>query len=187
MDLSLFPNAIAMTVDEFKSWSHEVVDELGRSSGMKRLVDKATAPIWSWAQRNSLHPLHFGIACCALEMAAASAPRFDAERVGVVYRSSPRQTDVLLVNGWVTKKLRPALRRLYEEIPDPKWVVAMGECAISGGPWYDSYNVVQGVDTFIPVDIYIPGCPSRPEAMIDGFLKLQEKIKVEQQGTFLDD
>ena len=91
------------------------------------------------------------------------------------------------MNGWVTKKLRPALRRLYEEIPDPKWVVAMGECAISGGPWYDSYNVVQGVDTFIPVDIYIPGCPSRPEAMIDGFLKLQEKIKVEQQGTFLDD
>ena len=94
-----------------------------------------------------------------------------------MFRSSPRQCDVLLVNGWVTNKLRPALRRLYEEMPEPKWVVAMGECAISGGPWYDSYNVVQGVDTFIPVDVYIPGCPPRPEAMIDGFLKLHQKIK----------
>lgn len=186
MDLSLYPNAIAMSAKEFMDWSSGVIDDIARASGAKRAVDKVTAPIWSWAQRNSLHSLHFGIACCALEMAAASAPRFDAERLGMIYRSSPRQTDVLLVNGWVTNKLRPALRRLYEQMPEPKWVVAMGECAISGGPWYDSYNVVQGVDTFIPVDIYIPGCPPRPEAMIDGFLKLQQKIKIQQQGTFMD-
>jgi NADH-quinone oxidoreductase subunit B len=120
-------------------------------------------------------------------MAAASAPRFDAERLGMIYRSSPRQTDVLLVNGWVTAKLRPDLRRLYEQMAEPRWVVAMGECAISGGPWYDSYNTIQGVDTFIPVDIYIPGCPPRPEAMIDGFMKLHKKIHKEMKGTFLED
>jgi NADH-quinone oxidoreductase subunit B len=119
-------------------------------------------------------------------MAAASACRWDAERLGLIYRSSPRQCDVLLANGWISQKLRPSLRRLYEQMPEPKWVVAMGECAISGGPWYDAYNVVQGLDTFIPVDIYIPGCPPRPEAMIDGFLKLNRKITAEQKGSFLD-
>jgi NADH-quinone oxidoreductase subunit B len=176
-----------MSAKEFMRWSSGVFDEIMRSSGVKRAVDKVTVPIWSWALRNSLFPLHFGVACCALEMAAASAARFDAERFGIVYRSSPRQCDVLLVNGWVTTKLRPDLRRLYEQMPEPKWVVAMGECAISGGPWYDSYNVVQGVDTFIPVDIYIPGCPPRPEAMLDGFMLLQEKIRTETKGMFLED
>jgi len=187
LDLRLAPNAIAMSAKEFMEWSSEVFDEIMRASGVKRGVDKITRPIWSWALRNSLFPLHFGIACCALEMAAASAPRWDAERFGFVFRSSPRQCDVLLVNGWITAKLRPDLRRLYEQMPEPKWVVAMGECAISGGPWYDSYNVVQGVDTFIPVDIYIPGCPPRPEAMLDGFLKLQDRIRHSTKGTFLED
>lgn len=187
MDLSLAPNAIAMSAKEFMEWSSGVIDEVLRASGIKKAVDKITVPIWSWALRNSIFPLHFGIACCALEMAAASAARFDAERFGIVYRSSPRQCDVLLVNGWVTTKLRPDLRRLYEQMPEPKWVVAMGECAISGGPWYDSYNVVQGVDTFIPVDIYIPGCPPRPEAMLDGFMMLQDKIRAGAKGSFLED
>ncbi len=185
MDLSLYPNAIAMNKEEFMEWSNNALDEIIRASGTKRMMDKMTAPMWSWAQRNSLHPLHFGIACCALEMAAASACRYDAERLGVIYRSTPRQSDVLLVNGWITNNLRPDLRRLYEQMAEPKWVVAMGECAISGGPWYDSYNTIQGLDTFIPVDVYIPGCPPRPEAMIDGFLKLQQKIRIQQQGTLL--
>jgi NADH-quinone oxidoreductase subunit B len=176
-----------MSAKEFMEWSSGVIDEVLRASGIKKAVDKITVPIWSWALRNSIFPLHFGIACCALEMAAASAARFDAERFGIVYRSSPRQCDVLLVNGWVTTKLRPDLRRLYEQMPEPKWVVAMGECAISGGPWYDSYNVVQGVDTFIPVDIYIPGCPPRPEAMLDGFMMLQDKIRAGAKGSFLED
>jgi NADH-quinone oxidoreductase B subunit len=187
MDLRLAPHAVAMSSAEFLSWSGEVMDQLMRYSGVKKAVDKLTAPIWSWAIRNATVPLHFGIACCALEMAAASGPRFDAERLGMIYRSSPRQCEVLLVNGWITAKLRPDLRRLYEQMAEPRWVVAMGECAISGGPWYDSHNTVQGVDTFIPVDVYIPGCPPRPEAMIDGFMKLHIKITKEMKGTFLND
>jgi NADH-quinone oxidoreductase B subunit len=186
MDLSLSPHAIAMTAKEFQEMTKDMVMGMGRSPMLKKPLDGLTAPIWSWAQRNAIYPLHFGIACCALEMAAASACRWDAERLGLIYRSSPRQCDVLLANGWISQKLRPSLRRLYEQMPEPKWVVAMGECAISGGPWYDAYNVVQGLDTFIPVDIYIPGCPPRPEAMIDGFLKLNRKITAEQKGSFLD-
>jgi len=115
-------------------------------------------------------------------MAVASAPRFDAQRFGIIYRSTPRQCDVLLVNGPISKKLKPALRRLYDQMPGPKWVIAMGECAISGGPFYSSYSVVPGVDQFIPVDIYIPGCPARPEALIDGFIKLQRIIKESKKG-----
>lgn len=187
MDLSLAPNAIAMSVREFVKWSSELFDDIMRATGVKRAVDKITEPIWNWSLRNSIFPLHFGIACCALEMAASSAPRWDAERFGIVYRSSPRQCDVLLVNGWVTTKLRPDLRRLYEQMPEPKWVIAMGECAISGGPWYDSHTVVQGVDKFIPVDIYVPGCPPRPEALLDAFLKLQDKIRASTKGRFLED
>ncbi len=120
--------------------------------------------------------------CCALEMAVASAPRFDAQRFGVIARSTPRQVDILLVNGPVSKKLKPDLRRLYDQMPEPKWVIAMGECAISGGPFYGSYSIVPGVDQFIPVDIYIPGCPARPEALIDAFLKLQRMIKAKKKG-----
>ena len=176
-----------MTSKEFLAWSTNVMAQLMRASGTKKAIDKSLPPFGGWALRNANYPLHFGIACCALEMAAALAPRFDAERLGMIYRSSPRQTDVLLVNGWVTAKLRPDLRRLYEQMAEPRWVVAMGECAISGGPWYDSYNTIQGVDTFIPVDVYIPGCPPRPEAMIDGFMKLHKKIHKEMKGTFLED
>ena len=175
MDMSLYPHAVAMSADEFMTWSSAMINEM-LSAGAKRSIDKLTGPIWAWAMRNSMHPLHFGLACCAIEMAAASAPKYDAERVGMIYRSSPRQTDILLINGWISKKLRPDIRRLYEAIPAPKWVVAMGECAISGGPWYDSYNIVQGLDQIVPVDVYIPRCPIKPDAMIDGFMLLQKKI-----------
>jgi NADH-quinone oxidoreductase B subunit len=187
MDLSLAPNVIAMTAKEFQLWSTNFVREAAKATGAKKIVDSITAPMWSWGQRNAIYPLNFGIACCALEMAASSACRWDAERLGMIYRSSPRQSDVLLANGWISQKLRPSLRRLYEQMPEPKWVVAMGECAISGGPWYDAYNVIQGLDTIMPVDIYIPGCPPRPEAMIDGFMKLNRKITAEQKGTFMDE
>ncbi|MFA5313498.1 MAG: NADH-quinone oxidoreductase subunit NuoB [Methanomassiliicoccales archaeon] len=186
MDLSLAPNAIAMTAKEFQIWSKNFMVETMKASGAKKLLDGITAPMWAWGQRNSIYPLHFGVACCALEMAAASASRWDCERLGMVYRSSPRQSDVLLINGWISQKLRPSLRKLYEQMPEPKWVVAMGECCISGGPWYDGYNVIQGLDTFIPVDIYIPGCPPHPEAMLDAFMLLNKKITAEQKGTFLD-
>jgi NADH-quinone oxidoreductase subunit B len=116
-------------------------------------------------------------------MAAAFDPVYDIERHGVLFRSSARQVDVLLLNGPISRKLIPSVERLYEQMPDPKWVVAMGECTISGGPYYDSYSVVNGAQTLLPVDVYIPGCPVRPEAMIDGFLKLKEKIKAHKKGS----
>lgn len=149
-----------------------------------RLADEATRPMFNWAMRNSPFPLHFGIMCCALEFAAAWDPRYDVERFGVVARSSPRQCDLLIVTGPISHKLKPHLRRLYDQMPEPKWVMCMGECSISGGPFYDSYFIVEGTDTFIPVDIYIPGCPPRPEAMLDGIFKLQQLVREQRKGMW---
>ena len=151
-------------------------DKALEASRMKDLIGVIGGRFFNWAQRKSLFPLHLGIKCCALEMAAAGAPRFDAESFGVVFRSSPRQCDVLLVNGPISKKFADPIVRLWEQMPEPKWCIAMGECAISGGPYFQSYNVLEGVDTVIPVDVYIPGCPPRPEALIDGFDLLRQRI-----------
>jgi len=130
-------------------------------------------------QANSLWPMTFGLACCAIEMIATSMSRIDISRYGAeVFRPSARQSDLLIVSGTISKKMAPAVVTLYEQMPSPKWVIAMGNCAISGGPFAveENYNVIEGVDKLIPVDVYIPGCPPRPEALIDGILKLQEKI-----------
>ena len=132
---------------------------------------------FNWAGRNSLFPLHWGLACCAIEFAAAFGARWDAERFGVVPRSSPRQCDLLIVNGTVTWKVAHKLITLYEQMPEPKWVIAMGNCATGGGPFRTVYSVVPGVDKLVPVDVYIAGCPPRPEALLDGILKLEELIK----------
>ncbi|MFQ5975013.1 MAG: NADH-quinone oxidoreductase subunit B [Candidatus Hydrothermarchaeales archaeon] len=130
-----------------------------------------------WARKSAMWPLTFGIACCAIEMIAAGAARFDGfERFGMLMRASPRQADLMIVAGNVNTKIAPIIRRLYDQMPEPKWVIAMGECAICGGPFYDAYNMVDGVDKIIPVDVYVPGCPPRPEALIQGFVELQEKI-----------
>lgn len=130
------------------------------------------------ARRSSLWPVTFGIACCAIEMMCTAASRYDWDRFGVIMRASPRQSDVMIIAGTVNIKIGQVIKRLYDQMPEPKYVIAMGACAIGGGPYFKyGYNVIKGVDKIIPVDVYIPGCPPRPEALIDGIMKLQEKIK----------
>jgi NADH-quinone oxidoreductase subunit B len=132
--------------------------------------------LFNWARGNSLWPLTFGLACCAIEMIASSAARFDIARFGAeVFRPSPRQSDLMLVAGTVTLKMAPVLKRLYDQMPDPKWVISMGACSSVGGP-FNTYAVLQGVDKVVPVDVYITGCPPRPENLFYGLLRLQDKI-----------
>ena len=153
-------------------------------SGTPGVVTTNLEKLANWSRTNSLWPMGFGLACCAIEMMAAQASNYDMSRFGMeLMRSSPRQSDLMIVAGRVSQKMAPVLRNLYDQMPDPKWVISMGACASSGGV-FDTYSTIQGIDNFIPVDAYVPGCPPRPETVIDAVMKIQQKIQQERSREY---
>jgi NADH-quinone oxidoreductase subunit B len=147
--------------------------ELGKQGVFVTTIEE----LYNWGRRSSIWPMQFGLACCAIEMIATTMARYDLARFGAeVFRPSPRQADLMIISGTVTKKMAPQVVRLYNQMAEPRYVIAMGACAISGGPFKQGYNVLKGIDRYIPVDVHIPGCPPRPEALLHAFMTLQKKI-----------
>jgi len=145
--------------------------------GKQGIVVTSLQELYNWGRRSSVWPMQFGLACCAIEMIATTMARYDMARFGAeIFRPSPRQADMMIISGTVTKKMAPQVVRLYNQMAEPKYVIAMGACAISGGPFKQGYNVLKGIDRYIPVDVHIPGCPPRPEALLQALMTLQRKI-----------
>ena len=188
-------DSVPYSEDMFKNAEKEMTEITSRSlkkAGLNQNVlftklsdisKITTKGIRSWGREQSVWPLQFGLACCAMELMAFGSPRIDAERKGyLLFRATPRQCDVMIVAGWVTKSIAPKVKRLYEQMSEPRYVIAFGECATSGGPWYESYNIMQGIDQILPVDVYAIGCPPRPENLFAALIKLQKKIKGDING-----
>ncbi|PID84907.1 MAG: NADH-quinone oxidoreductase subunit B [Chloroflexi bacterium] len=147
-------------------------------------IAKLLDPAYNWARRNSVWPMTFGLACCAIEMICTASSRYDLARFGMeVFRATPRQSDLVIISGTVTKKMIPTIVRLYNQMPEPRYVMAMGACASGGGPFKEGYSVVDGIDKFLPVDVYVPGCPPTPQALVNGLIALQEKIDQQSIAT----
>ncbi|MBQ8594300.1 MAG: NADH-quinone oxidoreductase subunit B [Bacteroidaceae bacterium] len=181
MEVTKKPTIKSIPYEEFKD--NETLEQLVKqlNEGGTNVVVGVLDDLIDWGRSNSLWPLTFATSCCGIEFMAVCAARYDIARFGFeVTRNSPRQADVILVSGTITHKMAPVLRRLYDQMADPKYVIAVGGCAVSGGPFRKSYHVVQGVDEILPVDVYIPGCPPRPEAFLYGMMQLQRKVKVEK-------
>ncbi|HUB00379.1 MAG TPA: NADH-quinone oxidoreductase subunit B [Terracidiphilus sp.] len=154
-----------------------VDEQLKIEMGKQGVVVTTMQELYNWGRRSSVWPMNFGLACCAIEMIATTMARYDMARFGAeVFRPSPRQADMMIISGTVTKKMAPQVVRLYNQMGEPRYVIAMGACAISGGPFKQGYNVLKGIDRYIPVDVHIPGCPPRPEALLEAFMLLQKKI-----------
>ena len=175
------------TISERPEWSIPIDPQLQRELERYVLVTKwdkllgVVDTVYNWGRRSSLWPLGFGLACCGIEMICTASSRFDIARFGAeVFRGSPRQADVMIVSGTVTKTMMPVIARLYDQMAEPKYVISMGACASGGGPFKEGYNVVSGIDKFLPVDVYVPGCPPSPQALLHGLITLQKKIDGER-------
>ncbi|KAF8625414.1 hypothetical protein AX15_005378 [Amanita polypyramis BW_CC] len=179
-------NAVKQLVDEpvtsiaqHGSSQHSLEHPRNKAEYVLSTMDK----IANWAKQGSMWPMTFGLACCAVEMMHMAASRYDQDRLGVVFRASPRQSDIMIVAGTLTNKMAPALRKVYDQMPEPRWVISMGSCANGGGYYHYSYSVVRGCDRIVPVDIYVPGCPPTAEALLYGMLQLQRKMRRSRKGV----
>jgi len=187
--LILHPSSLEIMAEHEEGFVLTTVDAITnfvRRKIVAPVIDSKPAQFTvNWARKSAIWPMTFGLACCAIEMIATGAGRFDIDRFGAgVFRPSPRQSDLIIIAGTVTLKMGPVIKRIYDQMPEPKWVIAMGACASTGGP-FDSYSTMQGVDRTIPVDVYIPGCPPRPEALLYGLMRLQDIIMREAPSAYI--